>query len=266
MRWTSCLRTRHARRYSAGRFLAPGDRSSLQRWNLCHARRTRGIQQHPHVDDRLRSMKCAHEHVRRSAAVAFAASASARRRLRNRSHRSRSAPIRATCRCPTISGEGFENKIAATARQRWRTVQYYWRPSIERGLMRTTLEAGSCDLWMDMAVRHRRRRSPRRRCIAPRSCSRTATTAASTSRTSTIRACRSCASACSRFPRSARRSPCTASWQNTVVHYLVHNGDLVPGEPALLPGATGDRRQLDIAARMGADGRLLTNRSSTRRS
>ena len=30
-------------------------------------------------------------------------------------------------------------------------VQYYWRPSIERGLMRTTLSEGDCDLWMDMA-------------------------------------------------------------------------------------------------------------------
>ena len=29
-------------------------------------------------------------------------------------------------------------------------VQYYWRPSIERGLMRTTLSEGNCDLWMDM--------------------------------------------------------------------------------------------------------------------
>lgn len=31
-------------------------------------------------------------------------------------------------------------------------VQYYWRPSIERGLMRTTLAEGNCDLWMDMAA------------------------------------------------------------------------------------------------------------------
>jgi ankyrin repeat protein len=30
-------------------------------------------------------------------------------------------------------------------------VQYYWRPSIERGLMRTTLSEGNCDLWLDMA-------------------------------------------------------------------------------------------------------------------
>jgi quinoprotein dehydrogenase-associated probable ABC transporter substrate-binding protein len=49
-------------------------------------------------------------------------------------------------------GEGFENKIAQLIGATLGTgVQYYWRPSIERGLMRTTLSAGSCDLWMDMA-------------------------------------------------------------------------------------------------------------------
>ena len=49
-------------------------------------------------------------------------------------------------------GEGFENKIAEVIGADLGTgVQYYWRPSIERGLMRTTLSAGNCDLWMDMA-------------------------------------------------------------------------------------------------------------------
>jgi quinoprotein dehydrogenase-associated probable ABC transporter substrate-binding protein len=49
-------------------------------------------------------------------------------------------------------GEGFENKIAQVIGSALGTgVQYYWRPSIERGLMRTTLSEGSCDLWMDMA-------------------------------------------------------------------------------------------------------------------
>jgi quinoprotein dehydrogenase-associated probable ABC transporter substrate-binding protein len=49
-------------------------------------------------------------------------------------------------------GEGFENKIAEVVGKALRTgVQYYWRPSIERGLMRTTLSEGNCDLWMDMA-------------------------------------------------------------------------------------------------------------------
>src|SRR6476660_3760997 len=49
-------------------------------------------------------------------------------------------------------GEGFQNKIAEVLGQALGTgVQYYWRPSIERGLMRSTLSSGSCDLWMDMA-------------------------------------------------------------------------------------------------------------------
>ncbi len=50
-------------------------------------------------------------------------------------------------------GEGFENKIAQVLGKTLGTgVQYYWRPSVERGLMRTTLSAGNCDLWMDMAT------------------------------------------------------------------------------------------------------------------
>jgi quinoprotein dehydrogenase-associated probable ABC transporter substrate-binding protein len=49
-------------------------------------------------------------------------------------------------------GEGFENKIAQVIGKALGSgVQYYWRPSIERGLMRTTLGEGNCDLWMDMA-------------------------------------------------------------------------------------------------------------------
>ena len=46
-------------------------------------------------------------------------------------------------------GEGFENKIAKVIGAALGTgVQYYWRPSIERGLMRTTLSEGNCDLWI----------------------------------------------------------------------------------------------------------------------
>jgi len=49
-------------------------------------------------------------------------------------------------------GEGFENKIAQVIGTALGTgVQYYWRPSIERGLMRTTLSEGDCDVWMNMA-------------------------------------------------------------------------------------------------------------------
>ena len=50
-------------------------------------------------------------------------------------------------------GEGFENKIAEIIGKDLGTgVHYYWRPSIERGLMRTTLNEGNCDVWMDMAT------------------------------------------------------------------------------------------------------------------
>jgi len=50
-------------------------------------------------------------------------------------------------------GEGFQNKIAEVLGKTLGTgVQYYWRPSIERGLMRSTLAQGNCDLWMDMAA------------------------------------------------------------------------------------------------------------------
>lgn len=49
-------------------------------------------------------------------------------------------------------GEGFENKIAQVIGKALGTgVNYYWRPSVQRGLMRTTLSSGDCDLWMDMA-------------------------------------------------------------------------------------------------------------------
>ncbi len=50
-------------------------------------------------------------------------------------------------------GQGFENKIAQVIGGALGTgVDYYWRPSVQRGLMRTTLSAGDCDLWMDMAA------------------------------------------------------------------------------------------------------------------
>jgi quinoprotein dehydrogenase-associated probable ABC transporter substrate-binding protein len=49
-------------------------------------------------------------------------------------------------------GEGFENKIAEVlGKTTGASISYYWRPSIERGLMRTTLSEGNCDIWLDMA-------------------------------------------------------------------------------------------------------------------
>ena len=49
-------------------------------------------------------------------------------------------------------GEGFENKIAEVlGKTLGIDIHYYWRPSIERGLMRTTLSEGNCELWLDMS-------------------------------------------------------------------------------------------------------------------
>jgi quinoprotein dehydrogenase-associated probable ABC transporter substrate-binding protein len=48
-------------------------------------------------------------------------------------------------------GEGFENKIAQLiADQLGVGLTYYYRPFIERGLTRTTLDADECDLMIDM--------------------------------------------------------------------------------------------------------------------
>ena len=50
-------------------------------------------------------------------------------------------------------GEGFENKIATVlARALGTTVEYYYRPGVERGLTRTTLEADQCDVMLDMPL------------------------------------------------------------------------------------------------------------------
>jgi quinoprotein dehydrogenase-associated probable ABC transporter substrate-binding protein len=50
-------------------------------------------------------------------------------------------------------GEGFENKMAAVlARALSKTVEYYYRPGVERGLIRTTLDADQCDVMLDMPV------------------------------------------------------------------------------------------------------------------
>ncbi len=50
-------------------------------------------------------------------------------------------------------GEGFENKIAAVlAKALDTTVENYFRPGIERGLTRSTLDADQCDVMIDMPV------------------------------------------------------------------------------------------------------------------
>jgi quinoprotein dehydrogenase-associated probable ABC transporter substrate-binding protein len=48
-------------------------------------------------------------------------------------------------------GEGFENKIALVlAKALDTTVEYYYRPGVERGLTRSTLDAEQCDVMIDM--------------------------------------------------------------------------------------------------------------------
>jgi quinoprotein dehydrogenase-associated probable ABC transporter substrate-binding protein len=50
-------------------------------------------------------------------------------------------------------GEGLENKLAVVLAHALGTeVQYYYRPSIERGLTRTTLDADQCDVMLDMPL------------------------------------------------------------------------------------------------------------------
>ncbi len=50
-------------------------------------------------------------------------------------------------------GEGLENKVAEVlARALGTTVAYYYRPAVERGLTRTTLDADQCDVMLDMPV------------------------------------------------------------------------------------------------------------------
>jgi quinoprotein dehydrogenase-associated probable ABC transporter substrate-binding protein len=48
-------------------------------------------------------------------------------------------------------GEGLENKMAVVlARALGTTVEYYYRPGVERGLTRNTLDAEQCDVMLDM--------------------------------------------------------------------------------------------------------------------
>lgn len=50
-------------------------------------------------------------------------------------------------------GEGFENKIAVVlAKALDTTVENYFRPGLERGLTRTTLDADQCDVMLDMPL------------------------------------------------------------------------------------------------------------------
>jgi quinoprotein dehydrogenase-associated probable ABC transporter substrate-binding protein len=56
-----------------------------------------------------------------------------------------------------IRGEGFENKIAETLAASMGTyVQYFWRPSIERGLTRQTFDTNDCDVFMNLPAGYER--------------------------------------------------------------------------------------------------------------
>ncbi len=148
-------------------------------------------------------------------------------------------------------GEGFENKIAQVIGESLGIrVQYYWRPSIERGLMRTTLSEGACDLWMDMA-----------------SDTEGAITTAPLYRSTFVFAYRNDRGwhfdsfsdprlqklRIGVFQVSAIRQAMApfGIMANTVVHYLSHNGDLVKeNQPSYQVQQVIDN-QLDIAASWG---------------
>jgi quinoprotein dehydrogenase-associated probable ABC transporter substrate-binding protein len=149
-------------------------------------------------------------------------------------------------------GEGFENKIAeALGKAVGASISWYWRPSIERGLMRTTLSEGNCDVWLDMpsdtegaivtaplyrstfvfAYRNDKGIGPFKSLDDP---------ALQNLRIGV-------------FQVSAARQ---ALWQhgimsNTVIQYLSHNGDLVPeNQPSYQVQLVVDGK-LDVAAAWG---------------
>src|ERR1700723_2860816 len=125
-------------------------------------------------------------------------------------------------------GEGFENKIAQLIGTALGTgVQYYWRPSIERGLMRTTLSEGNCDLWMDMAADTEGAEilSPLYRSTFVLAYRNDRGLAIKSLDDPPLRKLR-----VGVFQVSAIREALTEHHiiNNTVVHYLSHNADIVP--------------------------------------
>jgi quinoprotein dehydrogenase-associated probable ABC transporter substrate-binding protein len=147
--------------------------------------------------------------------------------------------------------EGFQNKIATALADALGTqVQYYWRPSFERALMRTTIGEGNCDLWMDMT-------------------SDTDGAAMTTSlyRSAFVLVYRNDAGIVIRnfddpklstlkvgvYQVSAIRQALAAHgvMQNTVIQYLSHDGDLVPeDQPSYQVQQVVDKK-LDVAAVWG---------------
>ncbi|HEX6834207.1 MAG TPA: quinoprotein dehydrogenase-associated putative ABC transporter substrate-binding protein [Rudaea sp.] len=149
-------------------------------------------------------------------------------------------------------GEGFENKIAqALGDAIGAGVQYYWRPSIERGLMRTTLSEGNCDVWMDMASD-----TEGAEILTPLYRSTFVFAYRSDKGFGTFRTLNDPRLQDLRigvFQVSAVRQALAQHgiMNNTVVHYLSHNGDLVAeNQPSYQVQQVVDGR-LDIAAAWG---------------
>jgi quinoprotein dehydrogenase-associated probable ABC transporter substrate-binding protein len=147
--------------------------------------------------------------------------------------------------------EGFQNKIAEVMADALGTqVQYYWRPSFERALMRTTIGEGNCDLWMDMT-----------------SDTDGAEMTSSLYRSTFVLVYRDDAGIVVKdfddpklqqlkigvYQVSAIRQALAAHgiMQNTVIQYLSHDGDLVPeDQPSYQVQQVVDKK-LDIAAVWG---------------
>ncbi|MGH6682737.1 MAG: quinoprotein dehydrogenase-associated putative ABC transporter substrate-binding protein, partial [Pseudolabrys sp.] len=149
-------------------------------------------------------------------------------------------------------GEGFENKIAQVLGKELGTgVSYYWRPSVERGLMRTTLSAGNCDIWMDMA-------SDTDGAVTTEPLYRSTFVFAyrndkGYSTFKTLDDPRLQKLRIGVFQVSAIRQALAEHgvMSNTVIHYLSHNGDLVPqNQPSYQVQQVIDGK-LDVAAAWG---------------
>jgi quinoprotein dehydrogenase-associated probable ABC transporter substrate-binding protein len=149
-------------------------------------------------------------------------------------------------------GEGFENKIAEVLGEKLgASITYYWRPSIERGLMRTTLSEGNCDVWLDMP-------SDTEGAIVTAPLYRSAFVLAYRNDRGigpfkTLDDPQLQKLQIGVFQVSAARQALWAHgiMSNTVIQYLSHNGDLVPeNQPSYQVQQVVDGK-LDIAAAWG---------------
>lgn len=148
-------------------------------------------------------------------------------------------------------GEGFENKIAEVlGAALGGGVQYYYKPFVERGLTRTTLDADQCDLMLDMPADAERvlttvplyrttfvlvSRSDRNYDFKNLDDPRLKTLKVGVYQTSAIR------------EALARHDVMS----NTVIHYLSHDADLVPqDQPSYQVQQVADGT-LDVAAVWG---------------